>query len=204
MATTKIPALLQHIDRTLNRENQYDFSEYSELFEPKEYHTAMITGHRWINTQGFKPYIEKLIMMAVNQGVKKFFCGMALGVDQLAAEVLIYKKLNWTAVLPCADQHILWKPRQQSHYKKLLAQATDHVCLYKNYSAGVMQARNSWMVKRSDICLAVFSGDPHGMGGGTATTFDMAKQKNLLIYQYVPAERKYLIIEPTHHQLSLF
>ncbi|MEG4248726.1 SLOG family protein [Microcoleus sp. Pol10D4] len=200
---TNVFALAQHIDQSLNRETQYDFSEYSELFEPKEYHTAMITGHRWIS-QSYKPYIDKLIMMAVNQGVKKFFCGMALGADQVAAEVLIYRKLNWTAVIPCADQHVLWKRRQQTHYKKLLAQATEHVCLYKNYSPGVMQARNSWMVKRSDICLAVFSGDPHGVGGGTATTFNMAKQKNLLIYQYVPAERKYLIIEPSYHQLRLF
>src|SRR4028119_1317853 len=109
MATTQIPGLAQRIDRTLNRETQYNFEQ---PFEPKEYNTAMITGHRWINSQGYKPYIEKLIMMAVNQGVKKFFCGMALGVDQLAAEVLIYKKLKWTAVIPCADQHLLWKPRQ--------------------------------------------------------------------------------------------
>jgi len=62
----------------------------------------MITGHRWISSIVYKPEIEKLIMMAVNQGVKHFFCGMALGVDQLAAEVLIYHNLKWTAVLPCA------------------------------------------------------------------------------------------------------
>jgi uncharacterized phage-like protein YoqJ len=199
MAASNIPALAQRIDRTLNRETQYDFSE---AFEPKEYNTAMITGHRSIGLS-YRIQIEKLIMMAVNQGVKKFFTGMALGVDQVAAEIFIYHKLKWTAVLPCADQHLLWKPRQQSHYKKLLSQATDQVCLYKNYSPGVMQARNAWMVRRSDICLAVFNGDPHGIGGGTATTFNLAKEKNLLIYQYVPSG-EYHIIEPTHQQLSLF
>jgi hypothetical protein len=52
--------------------------------------------------------------------------------------------------------------------------------------------------------LAVFSGDPHGQGGGTATTFEMAKRHNLLIYQYVPHERKYIILQPIHKQLSLF
>jgi len=201
MATTKIPALVQQVDRSLNRSNQYDFDEG---FEGKEYNTAMITGHRWISSTLYKPEIEKLIRMAVNQGVKHFLCGMALGVDQLAAEILSYHKLDWTAVLPCADQHLLWKPRQQSHYKKLLAQATKQVCLYPRYSDGVMQARNLWMVKRSDICLAVFSGDPHGVGGGTATTFNMAKRHNLLIYQYIPGKSKYVILQPLHHQLSLF
>ncbi|MEG3933770.1 MULTISPECIES: SLOG family protein [unclassified Microcoleus] len=198
MAASNIPALQQRVNRSLNRETQYNFHE---PFDVKEYHTAMITGHRWFD---YNIPIDKLIKMAVKQGVTKFLCGMALGTDQVAAEILVRRKLKWTAVIPCADQHLLWKPREQSHYKKLLEQATDQVCLYKNYSPGVMQARNAWMVKRSDICLAVFSGDPHGVGGGTATTFEMARNHNLLIYQYVPAESQFLIVEPAHRQLRLF
>ena len=191
-------ALQQRINRTLNRNIQYNFEEG---LEPKQYNTAMITGHRWFN---YNIPIDKLIGMAMNQGVTKFLCGMALGADQVAAEILVHRKLKWTAVIPCADQHLLWKPREQSHYKKLLEQATDQVCLYKKYSPGVMQARNQWMVKRADICLAVFSGDPHGVGGGTATTFKMARNRNLLIYQYIPAESRFVIIEPAYQQLSLF
>ena len=181
----------------LNRETQYNFPE---LFE-KEYHTAMITGHRWFN---HRPPIEKLITMALNQGVSHFLCGMALGVDQVFAEALIHHQLKWTAVIPCADQDKLWKPRERSHYRKLLNQSTKQVILYNEYSLGVMQARNLWMVKRADICLAVFSGDPHGVGGGTATAVKMARDRNVLIYQYIPAESKFAIIHPDSKQLSLF
>ncbi|MEG3908679.1 MULTISPECIES: SLOG family protein [unclassified Microcoleus] len=198
MATSNIPALQQRVNRSLNRETQYNFDE---PFDVKEYHTAMITGHRWFN---YNIPIDQLITMAVKQGVTKFLCGMALGADQVAAEILVRRKLKWTAVIPCADQHKLWKPREQSHYKKLLEKATEQRCLYQTYKPGVMQARNLWMVKRSDICLAVFSGDPHGVGGGTATTFEMARNHNLLIYQYIPAESQFLIIEPAHRQLRLF
>ena len=67
-----------------------------------------------------------------------------------------------------------------------------------------MQARNLWMVKRADICLAVFNGDPHGVGGGTASTVQMARDRNLLIYQFNPTGSKYTIIEPVYQQLSLF
>lgn len=199
MATTKIPALLQHIDRTLNRSTQYDFDE--PPFAGKEYNTAMITGHRWFN---YNIPIDKLITMAINQGVKHFYCGMALGADQLAAEILIARKLKWSAVIPCRDQHLLWKSRQQNHYKQLLEQATKRYVLYEKYNRGCMQARNLFMVKRSDICLAAFSGDPHGVGGGTATTFQMARDHNLLIYQYIPAESRFHILEPAYHQLALF
>lgn len=188
--------LLQHVNRQLNRNTQYDFDE----LEDKEYQTAMITGHRWFN---HVPPIEKLIKMALNQGVKHFLCGMALGTDQVAAETLIRLGLKWTAAVPCADQDKLWKPRQRSHYRKLLSQATKVVTLYDTYSPGVMQARNLWMVKRSDICLAVFSGDPHGVGGGTAMTVKMARDRNLPIYQYIPAEARFSIVEPAK-QLNLF
>lgn len=191
--------LMQHVDRTLNRNTQYDFPETFE----KEYHTAMITGHRWCGNS-YASNIDKLITMAVNQGITQFLCGMAIGTDQVAAEILVQRKLKWTAIIPCADQDKMWKSHQRSHYRKLLEQSTNKIILYSQYSPGVMQARNQWMVKRADICLAVFSGDPHGVGGGTATTVKMAHDHNLLIYQYIPAESRYTIIEPRYQQLTLF
>jgi uncharacterized phage-like protein YoqJ len=182
----------------LNHDFQYNLPE---LFDDKEYHTAMVTGHRWFD---YRTPIDKLITMAVNQGVTHFLCGMAIGADQTFAQCLIDRNLKWTAVIPCADQDKLWKPRQRSHYKKLLDQATKQVILYPVYRPGVMQCRDLWMVKRADICLAVFSGDPYGIGGGAATTVKMARDRNLLIYQYIPAESKFTIIEPAYQQLSLF
>ena len=200
MAATNVFALAQHVNRTLTHNTQHELHDSEEPFASKEYHKAMITGHRWFN---YNIPIDKLITMAINQGVTEFFCGMALGTDQVAAEILVRRQLKWTAVIPCADQHELWKPHQQSHNKRLLEQATKQVTLYPKYSPGVMQARNLWMIKRSDICLAVFSGDPHGIGGGTATTFKMAHDRNLLIYQYIPAESRFLVVEPAYQQLSL-
>jgi hypothetical protein len=101
MAASKISALLQRVNRTLKRETQYTFEG---PFDTKEYQTAMITGHRWFK---YDIKVDKLITMALNQGVTKFLCGMALGTDQVAAEILVRRKLKWTAVIPCADQHKL-------------------------------------------------------------------------------------------------
>ena len=63
---------------------------------------AFFTGHRDIVniTDG----INQLIDIALEREVTKFFNGMALGIDQLAAEVLIERQLHWTAVIPCKDQ----------------------------------------------------------------------------------------------------
>ena len=101
-------ALFQHVNWTFNCNTLYDFDE---PFEAKEYHTALITGHGWFK---YQIPIDKLITMAANQGVSHFVCEMALGTDQVVAEILIRRKLKWTAVIPGADDHKLWKPRQPS------------------------------------------------------------------------------------------
>jgi uncharacterized phage-like protein YoqJ len=67
---------------------------------------AFFTGHRDITN--IKDGINQLIDMALERGVTEFFNGMALGIDQLAAEVLIERQLHWTAVIPCQNQDRLW------------------------------------------------------------------------------------------------
>jgi len=166
---------------------------------------ALITGHRYI-TPSWNRQISYLIDLALERNVTEFLVGMALGTDQVAAEILAHRKLNWTAVIPCADQAALWKPRQKSNYKKLLAIAPKTITLYPTYSRGVMQARNLWMVKRSQLCLAVWSGND---SGGTALTVSMAKDHNLTIIQFnplIPTKEKYrfFLHEPIYKQLSLF
>jgi hypothetical protein len=53
--------------------------------EMKEYNKAFFTGHRGINSSVSKS-INKLIDMAIVQGVTEFFSGMAFGTDLLALE----------------------------------------------------------------------------------------------------------------------
>ena len=192
--------LAQYTIRTLNRNTQYNFDDEHNQFNEKEYRTAMITGHR--SAKNCLPEMAKLVTMAVNLGVTNFLCGMALGADQCAAELLIMRGLKWTAVIPCGDQDKLWKPHQRSKYRKLLKEATDQITLYPEYSAGVMHARNLWMVKRSQICLAVLSSFAKP-GGSTRSTVQMALDRNLLVYRFDPEKQEYSMVEPLWKQLTL-
>ena len=192
--------LLQHVDRRLNRETQYNFEEPTN----REYHTAMITGHR--HNTASDTAINRLIKMAIAQGVSHFYCGMALGVDQAFARILTTYPVTWTAVIPCADQDRFWNRNQRAHYRRLLEKATKQTILQQNYDDNCMKRRNLHMVKRSDLCLAVFNGNPHGRRSGTAMTLKMVQSANLLCYQYNPVNKQFLIIEPIPEpiQLSLF
>ncbi|MBE9256581.1 SLOG family protein [Dolichospermum sp. LEGE 00246] len=158
---------------------------------------AFFTGHR--NIDDIKDPINQLIDIALKRGVTEFFNGMALGTDQLAAEVLIKRKLNWTAVIPCKDQDRLWSLQQKVKYKELLKSASNKIVLYPEYAPGVMQARDQWMVKYSDLCLAVYDGR---LTGGTALSVNLATVKNILIIQFNPRTLEIKVIEP--QQLSLF
>ncbi|WP_374825305.1 SLOG family protein [Aerosakkonema sp. BLCC-F183] len=162
---------------------------------------AFFTGHRYIDEFGFANHINQLISYARQLGTTEFYCGMALGTDQIAAKLLIKHQLKWTAVIPCADQDEKWSKQQRSHYHKLLDAASKQIVLYSKYSAGCMQARNLWMVKRSDLCLAVWDGRDNG---GTAMTVNAAIDRNLPIIQFNPSNSKFSKIDPQYQQLSLF
>lgn len=167
--------------------------------EQMEYHTAFFTGHRYI-TIFYKADINKLIDMALTQGVSEFLCGMAVGTDMLAAECLVDRALSWTAVIPCADQYERWRIHQQQRYQRLLDQATRQIVLYPKYKDGVMQARNLYMVKHSELCLAMYDGSKTG---GTALTVQMANQHQKLIFRCNPQTNVFSISEASN-QLSLF
>ena len=158
---------------------------------------AFFTGHR--DTVNIKDGINQLIDIAWERGVTKFFNGMALGTDQEAAEVLIERQLHWNAVIPCKDQDRLWSLQQKLKYQELLESASNKVVLYPKYTPGVMQARNQWMVKHSNICLAVYDGR---LTGGAALTVKMAIAHNLPIIQFNPKTLEIVVIEPK--QISLF
>jgi len=164
-----------------------------------EYNTAFFSGHRYI-TVFYKAEINTLIDMALNQGVSEFLCGMAIGTDLLAAECLIDRALSWTAVIPCADQDERWPIHQQQRYHGLLRQTDKQIVLYPKYKDGVMQARNLYMVRHSELCLAMYDGKS---SGGTALTVRMAQQHHKLIFQCNPQTNVFSISENSN-QLSLF
>lgn len=157
---------------------------------------AFFTGHR--NIKDIKDRINQLIDIALELGVTEFFNGMALGIDQEAAEVLIARELNWTAVIPCQDQDRRWSSQQKQRYHQLLKSASHKIILYPEYAPGVLQARDHWMVKRSNICLAVYDGR---LTGGTALTVNLAIAQHLPVIQFNPKTLELGVIEILQMQI---
>lgn len=156
------------------------------------------TGHRPQSLGGFgNKESEKRIkdcVMAVLIGKMKFgedisaISGMALGVDQWAAEVCNELKIPWEAYLPYYDQDSLWSPEQKKKYRELLLTAVaGRVISDKPTSkwdaASKLQKRNESMVDDCDILIAVWNGSEQG---GTYNCIKYAKKKGRTIIYIDP------------------
>ena len=161
--------------------------------------TAFITGHRCIIRAKSTSGINQLTDLAIQRGFNCFLSGMAVGTDNKAAQIWSQRGLNWKAIFPCPEQrygHSLYRKQRE----KLLATATEVKILYPEYSDGVMQARDQYLVNNSSLGLAVWDGRTTG---GTYLTISMARKAKLPVIIFNPKTELIEIEEPLK-QLNLF
>lgn len=153
------------------------------------------TGHRPQKLGGFNqnnPIMTRVrneLFLTINdlikEGVDTFISGGALGVDQLVCEIILSLKKNNNNIKliiarPFPSQSKVWSFDQKKIFEKYLKSADKVVDVSSDpYSPYKMQIRNEWMIKNSDILVAVWDGSP----SGTKNAIDFAvKQGKKIIY----------------------
>ena len=107
---------------------------------------------------------------------EKIISGMALGVDQWAANIAIKLNIPFIAAMPFIGQDSVWNEESQRAFQTLLKKASEQIIVSEGgYTAAKMQIRNEWMVDRCDVLIAVYNGDPTG---GTANCVKYAQSVN--------------------------
>lgn len=147
---------------------------------------AAITGHRPPKLGGYR--IPNPIFNSVMEGLDKKFMelspdlvitGMAVGVDQWAAELCIFNGIPFVAAIPCEAHESKWPVYAQAKYYELLAQAFQVVLVNSGtYEPWKMQTRNEWMIDNCNYVVAVFDGTP----GGTANCISYAVPRKPVHY----------------------
>lgn len=146
-----------------------------------------ITGHRpnklyGYNLNNYKWQLlrNKIGKSLMDNNCRKFYCGMALGVDTIAAMACLDLKesgqsIKLIACIPFVGQESKWPEESRQHYYSLLERCDERVIVCDGgYAPYKMQERNKYMVDRSDIVLAVWDGS----SGGTANCVNYAISKN--------------------------
>ena len=103
--------------------------------------SVAFTGHRSVPEYKKGELIKKLrgkIRLLYAMGIRNYYCGMAIGFDMLAAEVVLSLRselpyLKLIAVVPFKEQSARWNYQEQARYKRLLSQCDDTIMLSKAY-----------------------------------------------------------------------
>lgn len=148
--------------------------------------SVAFTGHRNVPRymeQKLRRRVSKEVASLYEQGYRTFLCGMAVGFDMLAAEVVLSLKetlpqIRLVAVVPYRGQSERWTPCEQRKYERLLAMADIVKVLSERYYNGCLLRRNDYMISHANRIVAYFDGKPKG---GTFYTVRNATARGLTV-----------------------
>ena len=144
--------------------------------------TVAFTGHRPQHLGGFDDrnelnvWVKQSLMRCITRLVEthetnEWISGGALGVDQWAAEIVLWLKyqkgydMSLIIMKPFRSQHIKWNPHAQERFMKICDAADEIIeCQPDPYAPWKMDYRNKQMVLKSGLVLAVWNGNQGGTG----------------------------------------
>ena len=148
--------------------------------------TLAFTGHRpnkypFLSQENSAPCrhikeaLDRRVDQAIAQGYTHFVCGGALGVDTLAARLILEKRegdarLTLEIVVPCEGQDKYWREEDRRLYADILARADIVTRICSDYTPFCMHERNQYMVELCQKLIAVYDGTK----GGTYDTVLLA------------------------------
>lgn len=122
--------------------------------------------------------------------------GMALGFDQLVAEVCSDINVPFCAAIPCKEQEKMWNKAQKEKYYLLLAKASRTIYVDDGeYAPWKMQKRNQWIVDNCNEMLSYWDGSKEG---GTANCLKYAKNMKRKV-EFVKFPKNHPILKSLYH-----
>lgn len=153
-----------------------------DVLENVGYHTCDCGKSFWGRMSDLCPCGE--MRCGVVSYATEVISGMALGVDQWAAEICVELGIPFTAAVPCDGQEARWPSQSQDHYYELLhkAQHVQVICP-GSYEVWKLQRRNEWMVNNCEVLVAVWDGS----AGGTKNCVDYARRIGCDVWRVDPS-----------------
>ena len=150
----------------------------------KNRNAVAFTGHRIISEcikENLRDKLKSKLRLFYTMGIHNYYCGMALGFDMLAAEVVLALKaelpqIKLIAVIPFKGQIARWNYKEQVRYHSILSRCDEQIVLSQTYYNGCLLRRNDYMLANSCGLIAYFDGKPQG---GTFYTIRKARSMRM-------------------------
>jgi uncharacterized phage-like protein YoqJ len=146
-----------------------------------------VTGHRYVPADDMAWYRSELRRVFEKLEPSAVFSGMALGVDQEAAQVALGLRLALVAVVPYPGQDARWPAPAQERYRELLGQAEETVMVSGQDPVGrseyvaMLFRRDDVLVELSEVVVACWSGRASGGAWHTMKTAERLGRPLVLI-----------------------
>ncbi len=139
--------------------------------------TACFTGHRPSKLKGYKDLDNKQLLWEIhdccvhlieNEGVGVFINGVALGVDQWSAKIVLklkekYPHIKLISAVPCLNHSSKWTKNSKKDWQDIIDKSDEvKYVTEEEFTPYCMQLRNKWMVDKSDIVVSVWDGSSGG------------------------------------------
>lgn len=131
-------------------------------------------------------WLENEIRKAIDEGYTTFISGMQRGVDLWAAEIVIKIRnegadIRLIAASAFRGMESQWEHAWKKCYKSVIKDADETVFVSDTPGRAAFFKRNHYMVDRSALLIAVYSGG----GDGTKETIRYAEKKGIEVRKYV-------------------
>lgn len=159
--------------------------------------TCCFTGHRpqslpWKfnendpRCQNLKMKLKETIIECIQKGYTQFLTGMALGIDQIASEIVLnlkkeYPQIKLIAILPCINQSSVWKNQKMvNRYQLILEQCDDVITLSDEYTTSCLMERNHYMIDHADVVIAIWN-EKYTSGTGKTISYAQRQNKKMIV-----------------------
>ena len=121
---------------------------------------------------------QELTRLITEEEVNRFITGMALGTDQICAELVLelkeaYPQITLECAIPYEEQAAKWTVPQRDRYFSIIVRSDCENQLQGAYTKDCMAKRNRYMVEESGHVLAVWDGTARS---GTGQTVRYARE----------------------------
>jgi hypothetical protein len=157
-----------------------------------------ITGHRNLGNADTMSWVSSFLGDCVrHQSITMGLTSLAIGADQLYAEILLKFDVPYTAVIPCAAYEMTFGPEELKEYDRLLRRATNNCILsYLHPSEEAFYAAGKYIVENSEGLIAIWDGNPAKGLGGTGDVVKFAKELHVPVLHANPIKRQVRKILP--------
>lgn len=164
------------------------------LLEPREWWKAVkagVTGHRNLGDDTTVDWVRARLEDAIDKlCITTGLTSLAVGTDQLFANVLRSRDVPFTAIIPSNHYESTFAPDEISQFETLCAAAADLVVLpFSEPSEDAYLEAGKAIVDTADSMIAVWNGKPARGRGGTADIVDYALGRAKRVHHINPELR---------------